>query len=67
MGHFAGISVTMPSLMGVIVRHHVAVVAHLAEEVRHLGVGHRATAVVDQEVLLRHVSDVVAGLVEPAT
>ncbi len=28
----------MPPLMGVIVRHHVAAVAHLVEEVRHLGV-----------------------------
>ncbi len=53
--------------MGVLVRHHVAAVAHLVEEISHVRVGHRATAVVDQEVLLRHVGDVVGGLVEPAT
>ncbi len=49
--------------MDVLVRNHVASVAHLVEEVFHVRVGHRATAVVDQEVLLRHIGDVVDGLV----
>ena len=41
--------------MSLLVRHHVTAIAHPTKHVRHLGMRNGFSAVIDQEVLLRHV------------